>query len=502
MHSYDVVIIGSGLGGLASGTLLAREGYSVCILERNKQIGGTLQTYARDKIIFDSGVHYVGGLDKGQNLYRLFNFLGIMDKLNIRKMDEDMVDGIGFAGDPKIYRYAQGYDRFIQNIVEDFPQEEDAIRRYCERIREVCSKFPLYNLREGEYFEKMDVLDMDIQTFVESITNNKKLQNVLVGTNLLYAGIPYKTPFYVHALVVNSYIESAWRFVDGGSQIARLLAREITSRGGVVKRHVRVTRLVEEGGVMRYAESSSGERFSGKYFISNVHPAKTMEITESSMIKKVFRNRMKNLENSISVFYVNISLKKNTLKYQNSNLYCYGEDNAWCALSYTEENWPNGFALFYVASSRGEEYAEGITLMAYMRYDDVKKWAHTFNTVTEEDNRGEEYDRFKKDRAERLIDFAEPWIPGLRQSVKSYYAATPLTLRDYVGTEDGSLYGFAKDYQESIKTFISPRTKIPNLFLTGQNLNLHGVLGVTISAVVTCSEILGRKYILDKLNNA
>ena len=71
-EQYDIVIVGSGLGGLACGTILAKEGYKVCVLEKNKQIGGNLQTYVRDRVIFDSGVHYVGGLDKGQNLYAAF----------------------------------------------------------------------------------------------------------------------------------------------------------------------------------------------------------------------------------------------------------------------------------------------------------------------------------------------------------------------------------------------------------------------------------------------
>jgi all-trans-retinol 13,14-reductase len=496
---HDVIIVGSGLGGLACGALLAREGYSVCVLERNKQIGGTLQTYARDKVIFDSGVHYVGGLDKGQNLYRLFKFLGIMDKLNIRRMDEDMVDGIVIAGDPNMYRYAQGYDRFIKNLVADFPGEEEAIRTYCDRIKEVCSKFPLYNLREGDHFEKADVLEMDVHSFVESITANKTLQTVLLGTNLLYAGYPYKTPFYVHALVVNSYIESSWRFVDGGSQIARLLAREITARGGVVKKHVHVTRLVEENGELRFAEDATGQQYTGKYFISNVHPAKTMDMLETTMVKKVYRNRLKNLENSISVFYVNISLKKDVIKYQESNIYYFGANDAFCMLNYTEENWPNGYALFYTASSKNDKYADGITIMAYMRYEEVKKWAHTFNTVSEEEYRGEDYETFKREKAERLFDYVAQSMPELRPAIKNYYVATPLTLRDYIGTDDGSLYGFIKDYRDPMKSFISPRTKIPNLFLTGQNLNLHGVLGVTVSSVVTCSEILGRKYIIDKI---
>ncbi len=304
---YDVVIVGSGLGGLACGTILAKEGYKVCILEKNKQMGGNLQTFVRDKVIFDSGVHYVGGLDKGQNLYQLFRYLGIMDKLKLRKMDEDVFDAIVFNGDPVVYKYAQGYDNFIRNMVLEFPEEEAAIRKYCQVIKEVCSKFPLYNLRAGGgLFEKMDAMEMDTKTFIESVTSNKKLQDVLAGNNLLYAGAANKTPLYVHALILNSYIESSWRFVDGGSQIARYLAKEIISRGGKIQKHTKVVRLKEEGGQLTYAETDKGERFFGNLFISNIHPAQTLEMTESTLLKKAFRSRIKSLENSISVFCVNV----------------------------------------------------------------------------------------------------------------------------------------------------------------------------------------------------
>ncbi|WP_254167831.1 phytoene desaturase family protein [Chryseosolibacter histidini] len=499
---YDVVIIGSGLGGLACGAILAKEGYQVCVLEKNKQIGGTLQTFVRDRIIFDSGVHYVGGLDKGQNLYQLFKFLGIMDKMKLRKMDEDVFDAVLFADDPKVYRYAQGYPNFISTLVKDFPEEEAAIRKYCDAIKDVCSKFPLYNLRSGDYFEKVGVLEIDTQTFLESITSNKKLQNVLAGTSLLYAGVPYKTPFYVHALVINSYIESSWRFVDGGSQIARALSKEITSRGGKILKNTKVVKLKEEGGELTYALTENGDRFEAKLFISNVHPHNTLEMTESDMIKKAFRNRLRGLENSISTFYVNIVLKKNSFRYINHNYYYFAENDAWCVLNYTQENWPLGYALFFTASSRNDEYAEGVTLMTYMRYGDVKQWEHTFNTVSNEVSRGEDYEAFKKEKTERLFDLVEKRFPGFRQAVETYYVATPLSVRDYIGTDDGALYGVVKDYREPMRTFISPRTKIPNLFLTGQNLNLHGVLGVTVSAVLTCSEILGTDYMIEKIRHA
>jgi all-trans-retinol 13,14-reductase len=498
---YDVVIIGSGLGGLACGAILAREGQTVCVLEKNKQIGGTLQTFVRDRIIFDSGVHYVGGLGEGQNLNRLFKFLGIMDKMKLRKLDTNF-DGIIFKGDPKIYWYGQGYDNFINTLVKDFPEEKEAIVKYCNAIKEVCLKFPLYNLRAGEFFEKVDILEIETKTFIESLTSNVKLQNILAGTNLLYGGVPNKTPFYVHALVINSYIESSWRFVDGGSQIARALTREIISRGGKLVKHAKVVKLKEEDGKIAYALTESGEEVRGKLFISNIHPTKTMEITESDLIKKVYRNRIKSLENSISTFYLNIVMKENAFKYANHNYYYFVETDVWSVVNYAPENWPNGFALFFSASSKSKEYADGVTLMTYMRYEDVKKWEHTFNTVSNEVSRGEDYEEFKKTKAEQLLAMVEERFPGFNAAIKSYYVATPLSVRDYIGTDDGTLYGVVKDYKEPMRTFISPRTKIPNLFLTGQNLNLHGVLGVTMSAAVTCSEILGRDYIIEKIRNA
>jgi all-trans-retinol 13,14-reductase len=500
---YDVVIVGSGLGGLACGTILAKEGNKVCILEKNKQIGGNLQTYVRDRVIFDSGVHYVGGLGKGQNLYQLFRYFGIMDKLKLRKMDEDVFDAIVFNGDPVVYKYAQSYDKFIRNLAQEFPEEEASIRKYCQVIKEVCSKFPLYNLRVGGgLFEKMESLETDTKTFIESITSNKKLQDVLAGNNLLYAGAANKTPLYVHALILNSYIESSWRFVDGGSQISRLLAREIISRGGKILKHTKVVRLKEEGGELTYAETDKGERFFGKLFISNIHPAQTLEMTESTLIKKAFRSRIKSLENSISVFYANVVMKKNSFKHLNHNYYYFEEQDPWGVLNYTPEKWPMGFALFFTTSSKISAFTEGVTIMAYMRFKEVKKWEHTVNTISNEISRGEDYEAFKKEKAEILFDYVEKQFPGFKAGIKSYTTASPLSARDYIGNEDGSLYGLTKNFREPLKTFISPRTKIPNLFLTGQNINLHGVLGVTVSSVLTCAQILGMDYLIDKIKNA
>ena len=497
-----IVIIGSGIGGLVCGAILTKEGYHVTVVDRNKQIGGNLQTYARDKCIFDSGVHYVGGLDKGQNMYKIFKYLGIIDKLKMQKLDEEAFDRIVFYDDGKEYKYAQGYDKFAATLLSDFPGEKEAIDKYCETLQSICKSFPLYQLRIGNYAAKSSFLEVDTKAFIESLTSNKRLQNVLGGNNGLYAGIGDKTPIYVHALVLNSYIESSYRFVDGGSQIAKLLSRIITGGGGTIKKHTDIKKIVANQTLVEYIEAADGTKFYGDYFISNAHPNQTLKMLDSEIIRKAYRNRISGLENSLSAFILNITLKPKSFKYQKTNYYCFLNDDVWTSMNYTEENWPLSYCLFYSASSKSEEYAEAITLMAYMRYDEVEKWKDTFNTVLHPNSRGEDYEEYKRKKAEKLIDVAEKKFPGLRNSIIGYYSSTPLSFRDYLGTEDGSLYGIAKDYKDPLRTFISPRTKIPNLLLTGQNINLHGVLGVSVSSVVTCAEIVGIQNLIDKIDHA
>lgn len=491
------------MGGLICADILGRAGYKVCVLEKNRQIGGCLQTYVRDKVIFDSGVHYLGGLGKGQNLYQVFKYLGIIDKMKLQKMENDVFDKVLIENDDKEYVHAQGYENFIRQLLKDFPGEEKALRLYCDKIKEVCDKFPLYNLRSGgSITDKAPVLEIDTKAFIESITDNKKLQAVLVGTNMLYALKAGTTPFYVHAMILNSYIESSWKCIDGGSVIGKLMAKNIREQKGDIRRNAEVKKIIVEDGKVSAVQLADGSLVRGKIFISNMHPARTLEMTETDLIKSAYRNRVKNLENSIGGFVVNIVFKKDTVKYVKHNFYYHKDGQIWDLPYHTEENWPLGYAVFFSASSRSPEYAESMSIICYMRYDEVKQWDNTFNTVSVSNERGKDYDDFKLRKAEKLLDCVEEKFLGLRNNIEKYYTATPLSFRDYIGNDDGSLYGILKDYKNPLKTFISPRTKLPNLFLTGQNLHLHGILGATMSGLVTCIAIMENESIIEKIRNA
>ena len=91
-------------------------------------------------------------------------------------------------------------------------------------------------------------------------------------------------------------------------------------------------------------------------------------------------------------------------------------------------------------------------------------------------------------------------MPGILSNIDNYWTSSPLTYQDYTATKEGSTYGVVRDVSSPIQTTISQRTKIPNLFLTGQNTNSHGVLGVIISSVITASELLGKEFLINQIN--
>lgn len=503
-EKYDVVIIGSGLGGLVSAIILAKEGYSVCVLEKNQQYGGNLQTFVRDKTIFDTGVHYIGGLSEGQNLYSYFKYLDILDDISLKKMDEDGFDRITFDNDPKEYRHAQGYENFTKTLLRDFPDEEKAINAYCDKMKETCSFFPLYGLKLGKpYYENTSLFEVKAKDFIDSLTENEKLRAVMGGSNLLYAGEGSRTPFYMHALSVNSYIESSYRCVNGGSQITKALLARFRENGGKAFKRSEVTKFETEKGLVTAVQTADGKTIRGDIFISNVDPKITLNLIGQEYFRKSYTSRIENIESTIAAFTVYLVLKPNCFKYLNYNYYHFKDyKSIWDAHNYTEESWPESYMVSMGVKKENDQWGENMAVMMYMRFDEMKPWVDTFNTAADKNDRGQTYEEFKAYKSEVVIKELEKKFPNLRDCIQSVYASTPLSYRDYIGSNEGSMYGYVKDANNPLKSFVSPRTKIKNLFFTGQSLNMHGILGVTISGVVTCSEILGGEYLLNKILEA
>ncbi|RKS96864.1 phytoene desaturase family protein [Chryseobacterium defluvii] len=496
---YDILVIGSGLGGLVSALILAKEGLKVCVLEKNNQYGGNLQTFSRDKLIFDTGVHYLGGLSKGQNLNQYFSYLEIMDDLEIKKMDEDAFDRITFEDDTTEYPHAQGYENFVKQLSEFFPNEKENIENYCEEIQYVCSQFPRYNVIGNDNYDR-EILHLNTKRFIESITSDKKLQSVLLGSNFLYAGDSENAPFYVHALTVNSYIQSAYKCVRGGSQISKLLIRKLRQYGAEVHKHSEVSEMIFKDDLLDTVKTKSGKEYHAKKFISNIEIRSTIQLIGEERLKKSFLNRVMSWEPAPSCFSVYLVLKPHTIQAFNYNIYHHSStEHVWSTYRYTTEAWPETYMLSSTPSKLYPEFAESLTAISYMNFDEVEAWKNTVNTVADEHERGKQYEKFKQEKAEKMIDALEKKIPDLRHVIKKVYTSSPLSYRDYIGSFEGNMYGYMKSSENPLKTMVSPRTKINNLFLTGQSVNMHGILGVTIGAFNTCAEILGRDLIDERL---
>ncbi|MDR7369734.1 NAD(P)/FAD-dependent oxidoreductase [Flavobacterium aquidurense] len=499
---YDVVIVGSGLGGLVSAIILAKEGYSVCVLEKNNQYGGNLQTFVRDKTIFDTGIHYIGGLGEGENLYQYFKYLGIIEQLNLKQLDENGFDIISFEDDKTEYPHAQGYENFVHQLEKYFPEEKTNIQNYCEKLKSICDSFPLYNLEwEGKYDN--EILTLNAKETIDAFTQNDKLKAVLAGSNFLYAGIPDKSPFYVHALIVNSYIQSSWRCINGGSQITKQLLKQLKKHGGEFYKHKEVTRFDVENHKVNSVQMKDGSQVSGTYFISNIEPKTTLKMAGEENFRKPFYSRIQSLEGVLSAFSLYIVFKPETFKYINHNYYHFkNSSEVWSAHEYDESSWPKMYMASMNASKKEEIWADGMTFITYMKFDDVLPWTETFNTTVQKNDRGERYEEFKSRKSSKFLDEIEIKFPGIKDCIQSIHTSTPLSYRDYIGGDNGNMYGYVKDSNNPLKTLIPSKTKLENLYLTGQSINMHGVLGVTIGAVVTCSEIVGKEYLITKINKA
>ena len=131
-----------------------------------------------------------------------------------------------------------------------------------------------------------------------------------------------------------------------------------------------------------------------------------------------------------------------------------------------------------------ELYATQIDILTPMLWSEVAQWEST-----SVGRRGDDYKSMKQRRAEECIELASTAVKGLSGAVKEIYTSTPLTYRDYTNTPYGSAFGIRKDYSSALMTQLSVRTPVPNLMLTGQSLILHGLQGVTMTAMTTVGEI-------------
>ena len=475
---YDVVIIGSGFGGLVCAHLLAKAGKRVLVLERQLQPGGCIQSYQRKGQAFDTGLHYVGGLGEGQKLNRIFSHLGLM-RLPWHRLDPKGFDLVTIG--EETFAFAEGYDQFVDKLATRFPKEREALQQYVQTLQQ--TEAVAFGSNDAYQLFGTCAYDYLTRTF-----NDPLLINVLSGSALKMELRQTSLPLFTFAHGNSSFIQSSWRLQGNGNLIVKSLIDDIHSFGGEVICQAEVDELIEKDGRIIAAHSTNGETYEGDIFISDIYPSLTFSLVkDSAVLRNLFRRRMSNMENTFGIFTASLMLKPDTLPYFNHNKFVYRQPNVW---TFYEEPGSVGGLMISCRVPEEGTYATQIDLLTPMPWRVCEPWAET-----QIGRRGADYLALKARYANECITLAETVIPGLREMISQTYTSTPLTYRDYTLTPNGSAYGVRRDCRNLVITMLSPRTPIPNLMLTGQNLMLHGLEGVSMTALLTCQEILGTEYI-------
>lgn len=486
---YDFVITGAGLAGLEFGYLMAKKGWKVCVLEKDSHIGGCLQTFRRKGILYDTGFHYVGGLDEGQPLNTLFKELDLLD-LPWRRLDNDAFDEVIVGNEH--YFFANGYENFAEKIITDYKsngheiskESVEGIFEYARFLKEIGDN--IFNVfDDAAHSNTMNLFARSAYQFLKDTIKDENLINVVSGTSMKLELRPETLPLYTFAQINSSFIGSAWRLEGGGMQIADRLAEGIRSFGGDVITNAKVTKFIENEGIIKAVEINDGEEtIEGRNFISSIHPELMLNLIpkEGSLIKNIFRKRIASLDNTYGMFTVNIKLKDGKVPYKNRNIYIHNSfDSIWRQSEYQPDFSSRSLMISYQVPTDGSMFTRSIDILMPMYREELTRWEGT-----KVGRRGEEYEEMKRRFAEKCIEKATEYIPEFKGNVDEFYTSTPLTYRDYTGSINGSAYGIRKDYNRSLMTVLAPSTSIPNLYMTGQNLNLHGVLGVTMTAFMLC----------------
>ena len=497
----SVIIIGGGLGGLFCGAFLAKEGLRVTVLEKNATIGGGLQTFAREGVEFDTGMHTVVGMREGGTIRRLCQYLGIDDAMHLRDVDGLCSDKLYYMEDHSVFEIANTREGFINSLSAYFPKEKENLKKYVDAIYEMTSHIDILHLRRSEgvsLFAHSEDFLMPADAFISRFTSDKRLQAVLAYLCPLYGGVGDRTPAYVHAILMMLYIEGASRFEGGSRRFADLLCDVICSHQGLVLTNEEVTwievndRHVDEV-VTRHGNEE--KHFSADYYISAVHPCAMLDIMPENAFPHSYSLRLRSVPNSYSAFCMFAKLKKDAFPYLNYSEYFLNKyDQIW-KFDDHQSQWPMGFLLMTPPQIHQGKYAEKVIVTAPMRFDEVRRWENT-----KVGHRGKDYEDWKKDCTDRLMAFINRIHPGFSSCVEWVNTASPLTIRDYYGNKEGCLYGFSKDAHNIALSQLPVVTKVKNLLLTGQSNNLHGFCGVPLTSLLTCEAILGSNYLIDKIN--
>src|SRR5689334_6621232 len=277
---YDVIVIGSGIGGLACAALLSKLGRKVCVLEQHYTAGGFTHSYEREGFEWDVGVHYIGETHKPHSqMRRLFDVISD-GALKWAPMDP-CYDRIIIDG--RRYDFVAGRENFAAELKKKFPQDADAIDRYVALVQKVARAVPKFFAGQampaplGRAYAATvrdrlvpDEMRRNTREVLESLTQNQELIGVLTGQWGDYGLAPAQASFLMHAVLVKHYLAGGNYPVGGSWKMAATILPVIRAGGGEVFTYAKVKEVLVEDGRAVGVLMDNGDQLRAPQVISSV----------------------------------------------------------------------------------------------------------------------------------------------------------------------------------------------------------------------------------------
>jgi phytoene dehydrogenase-like protein len=455
MMKYDVIIIGSGLGGLTAGAKLSKEGKKVLVIEQHNRPGGCATTFRRGDYTLEVGLHEMDGPGQRDMKNRVFT-------------DLDVLTNIEFLRVPEFYRFInESYTVTIpheaetarQRLSELFPDEVTGINAYFEQI-----------LNPKRRSAETPVVDTSVGDFLDSIIRNDDLKLILLGNLGYFHDDPYSLSLAYYSVAQGSYFTGGASFIMGGSQkLSDHLAGYIKSHGGEVILNHTVTGIMISDKTLNgvvYNRKNSNEviEATADEIIMNGALPTIVDMLPEKMQDGV-KSELKGQRYGASLLTLYLGFRKPLKDLGNKYYSTFIYDGS---VKSPKDIIKNNRADFSARSFTFVDYSqvdsglapEGKSVGALCCIDYLDDW----DGLT-----GEEYLRKKEYAASVFIDRMEKIIPGLKEVVEYYEVGTPLTVKRYTRNPGGAVYGFAQ----------VPSRKITDPLASFDNLHIASAWGKT-----------------------
>jgi len=463
---YDVIVIGGGLGGLTAGAKLAKSRKKVLLLEQNSTLGGCAATFKRQGFLMDAGLHEMDGLDKNDFKLKIFDELGVTGKVK-------------FVRVPEFYRLiAPGFeftmpdnaDEAERRLIETFPHERAGIEKFFHVIMSMAkwlARMPLNPLKfilvfpflfPFFYYYIFRFAKKNVGDFIDSIISDEKLKLILLANVGYYHDDPYELGMTYFGAAQGSYFTGGGHFIKGGSkELVEAMADVIRENGGeVLTRHEAVRVIVENGRAkgVEYRKVSKTHQESQQKVIAEADAVALnapLPIVISDMMPgaadEKFVKKIGGMKLPGSAFSVYLGFKKPVKELGNRfySTFVMGE------LIKTIRDIPK--------DAKSADYsAKSYVFVDYSQIDSgLTEAGKSFGSIVISDSPAnwegltkDEYAAKKKMVAETLIAKLDKLIPGAKDAIEYYEAATPLTIIRFTRNPGGVFYGFAQTVDQGM----------------------------------------------------